>query len=109
MTPGSEIPLKNVRELAVEHNVPFGDIDENEPRLALPLELLPVYQKLLPYAQGKNKFIKFSAREEQLLFPRYIHISENWNAVKDQNNRHLGFFFINRPDEAGVRKVHPND
>lgn len=105
----SLVYFRIMRELAVEHGVPFRQIPDNDPRLAMPGELVPIYQKLLPYAQGKTTFIRLSAQEEQVLFQRYIHISGHWNAAGNRSNSDLSVIFINRPDEAGVRTVHPND
>ena len=105
----SLVYFRVMRELAVEHGVPFAEIDETEPRLALPEGLIPVHDKLMSYARGKTKALRFSAQEEQLLFQRYVHLSDNWNAAKSRNNSDLDIVFINRPDGTGVRTVHPND
>ena len=105
----SLIYFRIMRELAVEHGVPFAEVDETEPRLALPAELIPIYEKLMPYALGKSKTLRLSAQEEQLLFQSYVHLSDNWNAAKSRNNSDLNIVFINRPDGTGVRTVHPND
>jgi type VI secretion system secreted protein VgrG len=42
----SLIYYRIMRELAVENGVPFGEIDEGEPRLSLPAELMPISKKL---------------------------------------------------------------
>lgn len=105
----SLIYFRIMRELAVEHGVPFGEVDETEPRLALPAELIPIYEKLMPYALGKSTTLRLSAQEEQLLFQSYVHISDNWNAAKNRNNSDLNVVFINRPDNNYMRTVHPND
>jgi type VI secretion system secreted protein VgrG len=105
----SLIYFRIMRELAVENDVPFGEIDESEPRLKLPAELLPISEKLMAYAQGKSKLMGLTLQEQELLFQRYIHISDNWNAAKNRNNSDLSIVFINRPDENSVRTVHANE
>ncbi|MBF6039107.1 type VI secretion system tip protein VgrG [Pseudomonas sp. P154a] len=105
----SLIYFRIMRELAVENGVPFGQIPESNPRLALPAELIPISEKLLSYAQGKSKTIGLTSQEEELLFQRYVHLSDNWNAAKNRNNSDLNIVFINRPDVNSVRTVHPNE
>ena len=105
----SLIYFRIMRELAVENGVPFGEIDEGEPRLSLPAELVPISEKLMAYAQGKRKTIGLTSQEEELLFQHYVHISDNWNAAKNRNNSDLNIVFINRPDENSMRTVHPNE
>ncbi|WP_306108738.1 MULTISPECIES: phospholipase effector Tle1 domain-containing protein [Gammaproteobacteria] len=105
----SLIHFRIMRELAVENGVPFGEIDEGEPRLALPAELVPISKKLMAFAQGKSKTTGLTPQEEELLFQRYVHVSDNWNAAKNRNNSDLNIVFINRPDENSVRTVHPNE
>ncbi|NUU39230.1 type VI secretion system tip protein TssI/VgrG [Pseudomonas sp. C2B4] len=105
----SLIYFRIMRELAVENGVPFGEIDESEQRLALPVELIPISEKMMAYAQRKRKIIGLTAREEELLFQHYVHISDNWNAAKNLSNSDLDIVFINRPDKNSVRTVHPNE
>jgi type VI secretion system secreted protein VgrG len=105
----SLIYYRIMRELAVENGVPFRQIPEKDPRLALPAELLPISEKLMAYAQGKSKTTGLTSKEEELLFQRYVHLSDNWNAAKNRNNSDLNIVFINRPDINSVRMVHPNE
>ncbi|MDI3353171.1 type VI secretion system tip protein VgrG [Pseudomonas sp. UYIF39] len=105
----SLIYFRIMRELAVENGVPFRQIPEKNPRLALPADLVPISEKLMAYAQGKSKSTGLTPQEEELLFQRYVHISDNWNAAKSRNNSDLNIVFINRPDENSVRTVHPNE
>ncbi|WP_408980632.1 T6SS phospholipase effector Tle1-like catalytic domain-containing protein [Pseudomonas sp. B21-015] len=105
----SLIYLRIMRELAVENGVPFGEIDEEEPRLALPSELVPISKKLMAYALGKSPTTGLSSQEEELLFQRYVHLSDNWNAAKNLNNSDLDVVFINRPTDNSLRVVHPNE
>ncbi|MNF15354.1 hypothetical protein D3C80_2179300 [compost metagenome] len=64
---------------------------------------------MMAYAQGKRKTIALTAREEELLFQRYVHISDNWNAARNLSNSDLDVVFINRPDKNSVRTVHQNE
>uniref|UniRef100_UPI001242CDEE type VI secretion system tip protein TssI/VgrG n=1 Tax=Pseudomonas fluorescens TaxID=294 RepID=UPI001242CDEE len=105
----SLVYLRIMRELAVENDVPFGEISANDPRLALPTELDEISEKLMAYALGKSKTIGLTLQQEQLLFQRYVHLSDNWNAAKGLNNSDLGILFINRPNDNLLRTVHPNE
>lgn len=105
----SLIYFRIMRELAVENGVPFRQIPEKSPRLALPADLVPISEKLMAYAQGKSITAGLTSQEEEVLFQRYVHISDNWNAAKNRNNSDLNIVFINRPDENSVRTVHPNE
>lgn len=105
----SLVYLRIMRQLAVENGVPFRQINHKDPRLVLPAELATIFDKLLAYAQGKSNGLQLSAQEHALLFQRYVHISDNWNAAKNFNNSDLNVVFINRPDENAVRTVHPNE
>jgi len=98
-----------MRELAVKNDVPFGEISDNDPRLALPTELGEISEKLMAYALGMSKTIGLTLQQEQLLFQRYVHLSDNWNATKGLNNSDLGILFINRPNDNLLRTVHPNE
>lgn len=103
------IYLRIMRQLAVQNDVPFDDIDEQEARTALPGELLPIADKLTAYALGQSKVIGLSASEEELLYHRYVHLSANWNAAKGLNNSEWDAVFINRPNLGLERTVHPNE
>ncbi|MFJ4248444.1 hypothetical protein [Pseudomonas sp. NPDC089741] len=105
----SLVYLRIMRELAVENDVPFAEISDNDPRLALPTELDEISEKLMAYALGKTKTIGLTLQQEQLLFQRYVHLSDNWNAAKGLNNSDLGILFINRPNDNLLRTVHPNE
>ncbi|MCU1747892.1 hypothetical protein [Pseudomonas sp. 6D_7.1_Bac1] len=85
------------------------EISEGAQRLALPAELVPISEKLMNYALGKNPTAGLSLQEEELLFQRYVHLSDNWNAAKNLNNSDLDVVFINRPNDDSLRTVHPNE
>ncbi|WP_170930081.1 DUF2235 domain-containing protein, partial [Pseudomonas sp. R5(2017)] len=105
----SLIYLRTMRELAVKNDVPFNEIPEKDPRLTLPAELTPISEKIINYALGKSQTIGLSPQEEELLFQKYIHLSDNWNAAKGMNNSDLDVVFINRPTDNNQRTVHPNE
>lgn len=73
------ITLRIMHALAVRAGVPLKDIPP-DPALAVPKELLPIYDKLLAYAlnDGKGE-IPLTRKEEQWLSRRYLHQSANWN------------------------------
>lgn len=103
------IYLRIMRALAVLNGVPFREIQEKDPRFALPAELLPIADKLMAYALGQSRRIGLTTAEEALLYHRYIHLSANWNAAKGLNNTDLDIVFINRPNDEPQRTVHPNE
>jgi len=104
----SLVYLRIMRELAVQHGVPFDAIDESDTRLALPAELEPIAQKLMAYAQGKTSTYGLSEAEERLLYKRYVHLSSHWNPVTHRNAQ-WDLVFINRPGDNDLRTEHPNE
>ncbi|CAI8785816.1 type VI secretion system tip protein TssI/VgrG [Pseudomonas sp. IT-P260] len=105
----SLVYLRIMRELAVRHGVPFEEIDENEPRLSLPAELIPIHAKLEAYALGKSSVEGLTIKERELLRRRYIHLSAHWNAAKGLNSSDMNIVFINRPAKSNQRVVHPHE
>jgi len=105
----SLVYLRIMRELAVRHGVPFEVIDENEPRLSLPTELIPIHAKLEAYALGKSSVEGLTIKERELLRSRYIHLSAHWNAAKGLNSSDMSIVFINRPARNNQRVVHPHE
>lgn len=100
--------LRIMRELAVQHGVPFQSIPASNKRLALPDELVPIAQKLMAYAQGKTTSYGLSEAEERLLYKRYVHLSSHWNPVTHRNAER-DVLFINRPGDKDLRTEHPNE
>ncbi|WP_149917124.1 hypothetical protein [Pseudomonas sp. TCU-HL1] len=72
----SRIALRAMRELAVQHGVPFRPILDEDPRFTLPADLQSIAEKLLVYARGA--FIQLSMDEYRHLWARYIHLSAHW-------------------------------
>ncbi|MBC8995502.1 type VI secretion system tip protein VgrG [Pseudomonas sp. N40(2020)] len=105
----SLVYLRIMRELAIRHGVPFEEIDENEPRLSLPAELIPIHAKLEAYALGKSSVEALTIKERALLRSRYIHLSAHWNAAKGLNSSDLNIVFINRAAKNNQRVVHPHE
>ncbi len=98
-----------MRELAVRHNVPFNEIDNDDPTLLLPSELKVITEKLSAYAVGESASIDLTREELALIYQNYIHLSANWNAVKGWDNSSIDVFFVNRPADNFKRKVYPNE
>lgn len=105
----SKVYLRVMHTMATTHHVPFRAIDENEPGLALPDELKPILEKLRAYALGESSGSALTEAEESLLYRRYIHLSANWNALKNWRNSDLDIVFINRPGDNYQRSVHANE
>lgn len=98
-----------MRELAVRNNVPFNEIDHDDPTLMLPSELEVITGKLTEYALGNADLIDLTNAEIELLYHRYIHLSANWNAAKEANNSSFDVVFINRPADNYKRMVFKNE
>ncbi|GFM80341.1 hypothetical protein PSCICN_10330 [Pseudomonas cichorii] len=105
----SKVYLRVMRELGIQQGVPFEVIDDRNPRFTLPNELFAIAAKLMAYALGKTEKLALTNAEETLLLHRYIHLSANWNAMKNWNNSDLDVMFINRPTDDYKRVVHTNE
>lgn len=95
----SRVYLRVMHALAVEAGVLFNRIQEKDPALALPKELMPIKEKLLAWARSGNGTLDME--EERLLRQRYIHLSANWNAVAGRGGSLLDVVFVNAPAERG--------
>lgn len=93
----SRVYLRVMHALALEADVPFNRIQEKDPALALPEELMPINDKLLAWARSGSGAL--DAEEERLLRQRYIHLSANWNAAAGRGGSILDVVFINAPAE----------
>ena len=105
----SLVYLRIMRELAVRHGVPLEAIDDNDPKLSLPAELIPIHTKLEAYAIGKSSVEGLTTKERALLRSRYIHLSAHWNAAKGLDSSDMNIVFINRPTKNKQRVVHPHE
>jgi len=93
----SRVYLRVMHALAVEAGVPLDFIDEQDSKLSLPAELVPISGKLLAWARNGSGAL--DAEEERLLRQRYIHLSANWNAAAGRGGSVLDVVFINAPTE----------
>lgn len=104
----SLVYLRIMRELGTRARVPFGLIDDRDPKLALPDELKPIAQKLRAYALGEAPY-SLSEAELRLLRHHYIHLSANWTVVAGKGRSGIEALFINRPGSGNRRAEHPNE
>ncbi|MGE4477084.1 MAG: PAAR domain-containing protein [Stutzerimonas sp.] len=95
----SRVYLRVMHALAVEAGVPFNRIQEKDPALALPEELMPISDKLLAWARSGSGALDME--EERLLSQRYVHLSANWNAAAGRGGSLLDVVFVNAPAERG--------
>ncbi|WP_313553745.1 PAAR domain-containing protein [Stutzerimonas nitrititolerans] len=95
----SRVYLRVMHALAVEAGVKLDFIDEHDPKLSLPVELVSIKNKLLAWA--KNGYGSLNEEEARLLRQRYIHLSSNWNAAVGQGGGRWDLVFINAPAENG--------
>ncbi|WP_434457695.1 DUF2235 domain-containing protein [Stutzerimonas urumqiensis] len=98
----SRVYLRVMQALAVEAGVPLNPIQEKDPALALPEELVPISDKLMAWAKAGSGSL--TAQEERLLRQRYIHLSANWNVAAGSSGGKADVIFINAPaDPERVR------
>jgi len=95
----SRVCLRVMHALATEAGARLDFIDEHDPELSLPAELVPIKDKLLSWALSGSGSL--NEDEERLLRQRYIHLSSNWNAATGQGGSKLDVVFINVPAENG--------
>ncbi len=95
----SRVYLRVMHTLAVEAGAPFNRIQEKDPALALPEELMPVSDKLLAWARSGSGALDME--EERLLRQRYVHLSANWNAAAGRGGSVLDVVFVNAPAKRG--------
>ncbi|MBT1120515.1 phospholipase effector Tle1 domain-containing protein [Stutzerimonas nitrititolerans] len=93
----SRVYLRVMHELAAQQGVPFNRIQEKDPAIALPDELVPITDKLLDWAKSGSGSLE--VEEERLLRQRYIHLSSNWNAGAGSGGSRFDVVFINAPAE----------
>ncbi|WP_421683391.1 type IV secretion protein Rhs [Stutzerimonas urumqiensis] len=91
----SRVYLRVMQALAVEAGVPLNPIQEKDPALALPEELVPISGKLMAWVKAGSGSL--TGEEERLLRRRYIHLSANWNAAAGASGGKLDVNFINAP------------
>lgn len=102
----SLVYLRVMHRIAVANGVLLSAIDEADPELRLPDELLDIAAKLQASAQGAP--LRMGQAEARLLFGHYVHLSAHWNALLGKDLSDLGIFFINAPTATGRRNVYPN-
>ncbi len=95
----SRVYMRVMHALAVEAGVPLDFIDEQDSKLSLPAELVPISDKLLAWARSGSGALDME--EERLLRQRYVHLSANWNAAAGRGGSVLDVVFVNAPAERG--------
>jgi type VI secretion system secreted protein VgrG len=99
----SLISLRVMRQLAVEHGVPFEPIDEQDRKFKLPEELQAIALQIIEQIKARQT-IALDPDQERLLRSRYIHFSAHWTPMTA-----LGIaFLVNKPAERNQRAVHPH-
>ncbi|MDH1543016.1 DUF2235 domain-containing protein [Stutzerimonas stutzeri] len=95
----SRVYMRVMHALAVEAGVPLDFIDEQDSKLSLPAELVPISDKLLAWARSGSGALDME--EERLLRQRYVHLSANWNAAAGRGGSVLDVVFVNAPAGRG--------
>jgi T6SS, Phospholipase effector Tle1-like, catalytic domain len=106
----SRVALRLMHRLAVEKELPLGEIDPTDETVSVPGELEPVLQQILAQVvQGKDE-PSLESRDLELLLQRYIHYSANYNSIESQIAgfpAKLGVIFPHEPAPSGERLVYP--
>jgi len=93
----SGVSLRVMHAKALESNVPFDSLNEQDSRFSIPSDLQPIADKIIAAAmEGENAVL--SDGEKRYLHGRYIHASANWNAQWG--------FFPNKPRTDNKRAVY---
>lgn len=92
----SRVYLRLMRELALQHQVPFKAIPD-QPVFNIPPDLQPIAQTLI--TQGLNGSVSIGQAEYRYLHARYIHLSAHWVTTKE--------LLLNKPAQSGRRR-YPN-
>ncbi|MFL9814207.1 DUF2235 domain-containing protein [Stutzerimonas sp. VN223-3] len=101
----SRVYLRVMHALAVEAGAMLDFVDEQDPDLFVPAELMPIKDKLLAWASSGGGSL--DEDEECLLRQRYIHLSSNWNAAIGPGGSRWDVVFINAPAKNG--RAHHDD
>lgn len=77
------VTLRIMHAMAQQAGVPFKQSPDDVPALSLPADLVPIYNKLLAYAQGGGKGeFPLTTEEQKWLSRRYLHQSAYWNPAE---------------------------
>ncbi|MDI2594355.1 DUF2235 domain-containing protein [Pseudomonas sp. 681] len=102
----SRVYLRVMYARAKQQGVRFKDIDDTDPRYAIPSELQTLCDRFVT-----GDYSTTSA-EEQILRLKYIHVSANWNPptfLQGSTPRtSAGLLYFNSPNADGLREQHPN-
>jgi type VI secretion system secreted protein VgrG len=93
------IALRVMRQLAINHGVPFDVIDDQDKTLKLPEELQSISARILEMALARQPIL-LDSEQERLLVSRYIHLSAHWTPTAG--------LLLNKPAQRNVRVIHPH-
>lgn len=106
----SRVPLRLMHRLAVEQDVPLGEIDPTEETVSVPSELEPVLQQILAQVGQGSDSPSLSREHQGLLLQRYIHYSANYNSIEmliaGEPSKFEGLY-PHAPVASGERLVYP--
>lgn len=106
----SRVPFRLMHRLAVEQEVPLGNIDPTEEAVSVPDELKPVLQQLLGQVSEGSDSPSLGREQQELLLQRYIHYSAHYNsleAFKAGQPAKLEGLYPHAPAHSGERLVYP--
>jgi uncharacterized Zn-binding protein involved in type VI secretion len=96
----SRIPLYLMHKLAVDAGVPFDPILAENPKLALPPELMTIARNLAAHVWHGSPLL-MTPESRALLKQRYSHHSDHY--------LRLGPLYPFKPGKYGQRTIHPNE
>lgn len=97
----SRVYLRVMYEQAKQSGVRFDEIDQHDPKYALPTELGSLC------AQFSAGDYRTTPAEEVMLRNRYIHVSAHWNhPLSKRTHNGANLVYINAPSPDGVRRHH---
>lgn len=106
----SRVPLRLMHRLAVEQEVPLGEIDPTEETVSVPSELGPVLQQILKQVSQGSDSPSLGGEHQELLLQRYIHYSAHYNSIETliagEPSKFEGLY-PHVPAPSGERFVYP--
>ena len=99
----SRVYLRVMYELAKQGGVRFDEIDQHDPKYALPTELDPLCAR---FSAGNYQT---TPTEDGMLRNHYIHIFAHWNnPLGKRTHTGASLIYINAPTADGARRHHPH-
>lgn len=106
----SRVPLRLMHRLALEQEVPLGEIDPTEENVSVPGELELVLKQILGQVSQGSDSPSLGREHGELLLQRYIHYSAHYNSIETLIAGEASKFeglYPHVPAPSGERLVYP--